>query len=832
MYQIPRHFRLYVRIPLLLALSLLFIASPLSSAGDWAETVQDGLYLEQPRTLKGKAFLDHPISDAAVKIYDRYGTLLHTEALATGEDGSFSITRRFPAAFWIVIEEGLMEAEPFDHEVRRYVPEFSQGKFYKVNAITTLMAEYQERHPDSSHAQVKAATAGYLEIPETVDIDEVIYASEWFSYRFSHYFFMREAEPTGGLTPFIDLLMDEVEIEATRPFYDLQSVGSTLFKDAMKELAKGAVSKLGGTGAGWILGLLAGGDGDDKRFDEMQSDLDSILSDLTEIKSLLKDLLKQLSITANEIETYIKGGPAQTAVTNIKNLYDGGTPNNPPPGTLAYFSTKRSEDSDDTLKMDVGELADNILYQKYIATQVGAIHDAINPDIGGTEGLLDLWTDKAILTGNISDSDLMDYYQTLERYFSMLLFYQFKGANLEVEAWNYRDKEHGTTGNAEAYLASFQDLLKAETDRFMYNVSRMIVANSGLYWESRFLPSTAREILARATWFVSQTLGEDHYGVRLGILGTKNLTDDVVAFAVTDDPGSSWAELAPVTAAEIDMESRPYDAWGTLNDPDLATLTRGTEYTLLAADFGDAVSAPGSYGAHFEPGTRHQTSWISMDDVVVKRYTDNYIEDPDGEILYGYSLAALRRGGKEVIMDHDAFDPENSVTHDGARFDQQNLWWGMGPSSLLHLHIEGHNKYTNESASLDMHWGRKHTFTYRGSESVTAYLNVAAKGAGHLYVDDGTYPAQAYAGFWFGIEDLGSGHYDHDGKTIDYVQGTKNIDESFGYQIQTTLEPGHRYSVYAHLSANGHSTNGDFDFWLNNQVSHLSLTFVNREFGP
>jgi 2C-methyl-D-erythritol 2,4-cyclodiphosphate synthase len=85
-----------------------------------------------------------------------------------------------------------MDGEPFDHDVRRYIRLFKEKDYYKVNAVTTLMAEYQARQPKLSHMQVKKAVANYLSIPDSIDLDEIIYSSEWFCYRFSHYLFMKE----------------------------------------------------------------------------------------------------------------------------------------------------------------------------------------------------------------------------------------------------------------------------------------------------------------------------------------------------------------------------------------------------------------------------------------------------------------------------------------------------------------------------------------------------------------------------------------------------------------------------------------------------------------
>ena len=256
---------------LIILVPFLIAAVPVTlMAADWGDSVKDKLLKKYPRTLKGKVFLDHPITGATVQIYDRSGSLLYSVDSATGENGAFSITRPLPETFRIVITDGRMDGEPFDHDVRRYIPQFNEEDHYKVNAVTTLMAEYQDRHPELSHMQVKKAVANHLSIPDSIDLDEIIYSSEWFCYYFSHYLFMKEVEAGEGLTQFISQLVDELEAGETRSFYDTESVGSSLFQDAMKLLLKGAMSELGGEGTGWILGLLNLGGGDDQRFIDMQ----------------------------------------------------------------------------------------------------------------------------------------------------------------------------------------------------------------------------------------------------------------------------------------------------------------------------------------------------------------------------------------------------------------------------------------------------------------------------------------------------------------------------------------------------------------------------------
>ena len=820
---------------LILLVTFLIAAVPMPlTAADRGDSVKDKPLKKHPLTLEGKALLNHPITGATVQIYDLSGSLLYSVESATGENGSFSITRRLPKSFWIVITDGWMDGEPFDHDVRRYIRLFKEKDYYKVNAVTTLMAEYQARQPKLSHMQIKKAVANYLSIPDSTDLDEIIYSSEWFCYHFSHYLFMKEFmkeveadEGSKVLSEFISQLIDELEAWETRSFYDTESVGSSLFQDAMAALLDGAMSEFGGEGAGWILGLLNLGGGDDNRFIDMQTDLNKILSDLSQIIGLLEGLASQLALDMDKVETYIEGINAQSAITSIKSHYGPedkdqvGSPN-----TLKYYSYLRSKDSDPTTKALIAKLVDNVNGVWDIETQVLAIHDAIIPDIGGTEGLLDLWTDTFILQGHVSDDQLMDYYKTLERYFGVLLFYQFKGANMVVEALNYEDVD----GNHYAlnYLTgTFQPQIKEQTDRFLQCVTKLIANNCGLYWESKFLPSTAQEIFARATFFVTQTLGEDHYGLRTGFFGTDNLIVNIHILEAKDLPFTT-RRYVNVEKASVDVEDRPYDTWGSLIDPDFETLGTDTSYTLAKGDFGAADS-----GTTWEIWNYNDNkgAYDYVGEVDIKTYTKDYIEDPDGEIAYGYLLGEFRRGGKEAMMDPSVF-VRNFYVNDHS--DDVNWWHDENLTDYLYLYVHGKNKYTNTNTYIDMNVQWYHLFIFDGSEPTQAYLNITGGLDGSVYKYNDNYTAnEAKIGFQVGV-------WDYTNKKL-----VKRIDDSFeakvtgetrkynktlNEQISFTLEPGVIYGVYANIWGNGENYSGDYEYINKMNLTHLSLTFVDSEF--
>lgn len=858
---------------MLILFSAILTLAPTASvaAAGWADLVKSNIYKENPRTLKGKAFLDKPIVDATVLIYDQSGALLcHTDS-RTGEDGSFSLTQPLPKSFLVVIRDGLLDGEIFDHEVTRYINDFNEDKFYKINAITTLTAEYISRYPDMSFTEAEKAVANYLSIPESVNINEVIYSSEWYCYLFSHYHFMNAAQKAGGFTFFIKKSCDQLEAGNKTLFSAADTVGSSMFKGAMESLAKGALSYVGGAGAGWVLGLLFPDNSAtdmDSRLDEMQDDLNQILNDLNQVIGLLNDLANQLQIDTTEVETYIQGMGAQDAITTIKDHFGPDTEgNNGSTNTLKYFSSIRSSTNNDTTRALINTLVNNINGAWDIETQVQTIHDTILSDVGNDSGLLDLWTTNFLLQGHVDDDRLMNYYKTLEQYFSVLLLYQFKGANLVVEAMNYELAATSATAQntptpAASYLDGFKQNIKEETDNFLKNVARLIVNNSGLYSESSFLPANAQEILARANWFVIQTLGPESndYGFRVACLGTGNLLEDTDKTAAVQgtvtfkcfhaslirnveskalDESQNMCELFTV-------QGRPYDAWSS----DLKSLKSDDSYILLNYDFG-SLNPPDDLlttlaGFRID-GNSKGTSFQ------IKKYTEDFIEDPNGEISYAFALVPFRRGGWQAVMDESAFvehfykQDRYTGYHDATGVD----WWTDRYLDGNRFHLWLHGEFTNYNVSLEGYGDTKmnldaewyHRFTFTGTERVAAHLLIDKELLEKTCTlkDDTKFCTDSIVeiGYRIGLYDATHKKFVKDGEIVKEIKKTHKPTKC-GSKCETwpekrnnvtlsfNLEPGHEYYVYARGWGKGQYN--WYEYKLDMNVRNLTLTFVDSEF--
>jgi hypothetical protein len=824
-------------------LTAFFLSSvPFSvSAAGWGSLVKDKLCMTVSRTLEGRVFLDKPISEATIRIYDRGGLFLYETNEATGKDGSFSLTCPLPESFKIVVTGGLRGDDPFEHEISRYIEKFDETALYKVNAVTTLVSAYRNGHIDVSLEEAEAVVKRFLSLPESVGLDDVIYSSEWYCYYFSHYLFMKEAKASQGMSSFVNQLVAEMDAGGIRSFYDGDSIGSSFFKDAMNALLQGALSKLGGEGTGWILGLLNQGGDIDSRLAEMKTDLQTILSDLTQIINALTDLAKDINLVANEVETYIEGLTVKDAITAIKTHY--GPDDTDDPGdtnTLKYYSYLTSAEDDATTKAEMATFVENVNGAWDIEEQVQAIHDAIVPDLGTDAGLLDLWTQNFLLQGSPDGDTLFDYYKTLEQYFSILLFYQFKGANIVVEALNYEstsgevqatsglaEMDGDTLTPAEGYMIEFQSLIQDETDRFFQCVLNLIFSNCNLSFEDMFLPDSAQEILARATFFIIQTLGQDHFGLRTGAIGTQDLVNDVFSM------GSGEYGVVASASEDIELSNLPYDSWGN----DLKTLTCSDIYKYKHFDLSPYWEDTGTYEIWWSAADGSQTS---VGSALVRKYTPNYVQDDEnGTISYGYLVAPFRVGGVDAMLDPSVFVQDKyTVNKSGdVEYNYFATHVDVPPSGAFMLTLSGKNNDNEASSSISQEAQFYHPFVFTGTQATTAYLSIGGQitGSTYWYGDNGSgdeCSINVKVGIWDVTNNQNVSNDSHG--TSSSNAETKNLNEGVDDLLSFTLQPGVSYYVYANVTGSGtvnycDGVTGYNGFSYTNQLylPILELTFMN-----
>jgi len=426
----------------------------------------------------------------------------------------------------------------------------------------------------------------------------------------------------------------------------------------------------------------------------------------------------------------------------------------------------------------------------------------------------------------------VQYYKTLENYFSVLLFNQFKGANLVVEALNFQGQSKGSGDSpATQYLKdTFRPMIKEETDMFLNCVVKLIIYNSGLFSENAFLPGAAEAILARATFFIAQTLSEDHYGLRAGILGTANLFPNISHGVALDthfhpyNAGVGERVDIDLKREDANLPSKAYDFWTS----DLQTLNKGTLYALKKYDF---VPSGGS-------GIFNTGSYVVGDDSInttctatVKRYTKDYIEDPNGEIVYGYCVAPARIGGTEVITwaDPVRFHKNQFTVNKEGRVnygEEDHLDF----PGVLFLKTWGNDTETRTNINAKLEYSRD--FTFAGNQDTTAYLNMDLTVNGSVYIHHGEYWSHCDIGFNIGIWDptqMKAVQVFSRSKSPTDINVTQTWNEDFKQQISFQLTPGKSYYVFANVVGSGDNYDGSYNYEVDITLKNLSLTFVGKD---
>jgi len=121
----------------------------------------------------GEVVLDQPFVGAAISVFDQNDKLLVREENSTYVTGAFYLSiplanqadGAVPSSLKILAEGGTLGNLSFNGKVMLNVPQFDEEKYYKLNAITTLTAQYHERHPEIEHGTAEGTVEAFLEVP-------------------------------------------------------------------------------------------------------------------------------------------------------------------------------------------------------------------------------------------------------------------------------------------------------------------------------------------------------------------------------------------------------------------------------------------------------------------------------------------------------------------------------------------------------------------------------------------------------------------------------------------------------------------------------------------
>ena len=209
----------------------------------------------QAVTLRGFAYADAPLRDATLSIQtpdgDAVGQPLPRETKALG---SFVVHTALAPDFRVTLSNGTMGEQVFTGRLVADVTGFGpSSRAIHVTPLTTLLAAYQDRHPDLSSARAQTAVRRFLKVPAQLEITGDLIGHEQV---FSSTEFVRQAAAAGGIQPFITSLVAEMDARPakTHPFTGAaQNDFIPTPEEAVLKIVDTVVSKLASTGLSHVL---------------------------------------------------------------------------------------------------------------------------------------------------------------------------------------------------------------------------------------------------------------------------------------------------------------------------------------------------------------------------------------------------------------------------------------------------------------------------------------------------------------------------------------------------------------------------------------------------
>ncbi len=258
---------------------------------------------DQENTIfRGWVTLGKPVSGASLNIYSLDGkAIYHSEGPVTSGFGSFliGVEKKLPSDFRVICTPSSSDHELTGIELMADVRNYnSNTDTIYVNAVTTLVSRYMDRHKDTNVTAAINTVKAFLEIPDYVTIGRGLSVNNAF---FSHLAFLNEAKKNGGLSAFIEILIDEMETpgSATHSFPQpeglLKSMTGPTVNYVLDGLTKGALSYVGGNTLGWGLKMLGlGSIIDPDNGAEMINTLNGIKNQITQLSNQMANLRNEL----------------------------------------------------------------------------------------------------------------------------------------------------------------------------------------------------------------------------------------------------------------------------------------------------------------------------------------------------------------------------------------------------------------------------------------------------------------------------------------------------------------------------------------------------------
>ena len=297
----------------LLASIVLIVAGCGSGDGGKLSTAELGrLVPEGSIAMAGWVSADGPVRGATVEILDDSGVKMGEALAPTNAHGMWTaVLDEAPPSLRAVTTGGEDNAGDVDGEMVAVEDPYRPHTSLHIGPATTLLAAWLEANSDQSFEQGRRRVARFLELSDDWDVNGDTRAP---IADFSGAELMREAGDNGGLDPFVDQLVAEMQTGGTQPF-PLPPANEVVEEE--EEVAEEAVeTPLGsaiatklitsalGVGFQALLGQAVQGEGQ-KDLDKILANVEFISQELGEISSELNSIERE--ITLDRYEGSIRG---------------------------------------------------------------------------------------------------------------------------------------------------------------------------------------------------------------------------------------------------------------------------------------------------------------------------------------------------------------------------------------------------------------------------------------------------------------------------------------------------------------------------------------------
>ena len=273
------------------------------------------------------AFIDIPLGEADVEVYDIDGRRLFKRNKATNAQGVFAAkVKDLPRDFRVTVtwdgdqkkrsNQWLLGRLTLSSDVQNFNP---VDGIVHVNAVTTIVSRLVDRSPRLNIQEQQALVRQYLGLQVNSSLGAALRQGTYFRSRhFSHTAFLAEAAKYGGMEPFLNFLVTEMLARPgnTQLFVGApQGIAGTAASFVAKGLASGALSWAGGKGMGWAMqsaGLSSPG--------ATAADIANLQTSLSDLQSSVDDLKDDIANLQSQLSLEIANAGYQTIVASAQDL--------------------------------------------------------------------------------------------------------------------------------------------------------------------------------------------------------------------------------------------------------------------------------------------------------------------------------------------------------------------------------------------------------------------------------------------------------------------------------------------------------------------------------